>query len=151
MQFKIQFNHLRDLRKRKWHFSSGHDKFPKTSGQSLCSQLINSPPESVKAEGLSWAYCLPQSLASYTCQLQAHATVLSTASFISIQLLLLKGQGCRSWETEKTAALSYVHWGYHAATLLAWDKVVRSPKENFGPEIAEEHWVGSLLENFCHL
>jgi len=40
---------------------------------------------------------------------------------------------------------------HHAATLLAWDKVARPPRENFGPEIAGEHWVGPLLQNFCHL
>lgn len=35
---------------------------------------------------------------------------------------------------------------YHSATLSVWDKVVSPSKEDFGPEIAEEHWVGPLLQ-----
>lgn len=54
MQFKIQSNHLRGLRRRKWNFSSAHDELPKISGQSPCSELINCPLSLWKLKSCPW-------------------------------------------------------------------------------------------------
>lgn len=155
MQFNIQHNHLRGLRRRKWHFFSDSSWWVPQYFQSK--SLLRADqlhPKSMKVEGLSLAYCLPPSLAISTSHLQAHTAVLSAATFISIPLLLLKGEGPWSWETEYGCSLLHALGRtscYHAATLVAWDNVARPPKENFGLDIAEELRVGPLLQNFCHL
>lgn len=144
---KIKFNHLRGLRWRKWHFSLAHDKVPKISGQSPCSEMIypSPPPQSLwTLKDCPWPTAFPSLMPFTHASSRPTKLVLGTASFISRKLLLKRKRSLLSRKKRKHcfsilrnrqdrgSLLRVLERTscYHTATLLAWDEAARPPKEN---------------------